>query len=339
MNIVDQLVKDSILGYFTIFPTRMHVFKHCLLGNGTGFEWVEKEDGLLYLEHWEDGGNDETIPSSELRREYKGEFAAKANELENMLRDWIRDNIDTYCQKDFDFDHLDFLPKSTYYLLSRGYNRLCDIKSNEHMAKVAPEWQDAILETCNYYMELIAKQNGGSPYMDCRDQLKGDAREQYLLLELARNKVLAQPKHQKNKDVMAKISQNIIDKLGREDGLPTKEERIQKQYEDFKHNFTSYEAFMEIRKQCIEYARFPDDIEVRAYLRDYVKSTIKYFREGKPNEEFYKDFKICLEHASWRWFSEYSVLDTVMRGMDISFIYRPLISKMVADEICTCVGS
>ena len=214
MNTVDSLVKRTILNYPICYPTRLHVLEHCLLGNGTGYGWSEKEDGFWYLEAYMTRREEPYSTTIEMNKpcDYEEGLSLDA-QLDNHFRQWVNDNIDEYCKASYFHNYTSrLLPLARYGLVTPNFNRLDEIPD---MSKIAPEWRGAIKEVCEHFMTDIAQMYAGSPYLDCLPMIKCKMfAEYYCLLQTQWKRILDLPEEKKSRDFMI----NLTDKLLREMG-------------------------------------------------------------------------------------------------------------------------
>lgn len=335
LNAIDQLVKHSILNYFSIFPTRLHVLTHCLLSNGTGFEWVKKEDGFLYLEQKFSRENPDDI-TNKIEILQINDDISKCNlthtssiELSNIIRNWIMDNIDVYCLKEFKAEGFNYNPHNTSYLLFRGYNRLCDI---DDMSKIAPIWRDAIKEVCSHYMTLLAPI--GCPYIskEALDNIRDKTnRDTYLILFNAYEKIRAL--HKKNTSIHEKILNKI-------NGGKTLNELLNDDWNENFRNELTFDEFLELRKFFIKKLDIISRSDVIYYIKKQLKSKKTYINEDNSfNEFFYANYDKSIKSIGWRFFDEQSIVSSVMRYLDISDFYESRVAKIIVADMNTCYGS
>lgn len=213
MNCVDSLVKRCLLNYPSIFPTRVHVLAHALLGNGND-EWVE-HDGLLYLK--QSVGEPEERDTIKLNQPIEGfDGLTPDQKLDNNFRLWIQDNIDEYCLSTFYHNHTSYLlPRARYYMVSRGWNRFDDLETFEN---IAPEWLDAMLEVCEHFMTDIAQLYGGSPYLDCLSAIKCPMfKDYYSFLQTHRNTIKALPAYVNQDQWMNDFTNELLDEISKDE--------------------------------------------------------------------------------------------------------------------------
>lgn len=286
MNIVDKLVKDSILKYFSIFPTRMHVLTHCILGNGTSYEWIKKDDGLVYLESVSSRGADQKAGIEMIdpkNHDRANKTQEKSAELSNLIRAWIEDNIDEYSKKGFKAVGFNYNPNVKSSLFSRGYNRLCDIQD---MSKVAPVWRDAILELCEYFMEKMSV--GGIPCFSLknRDYMK-ENKDQFLILFNAREKIKAL---NPNSDYGVDLTNRLLAKMSGDKPLS---ELLEEDWSNNLEGEMSLDDFMNMRRWFIDNKDVMGRREIIYYIEEFVKSTKLYFDEaGEFTDFFYDEIKV-----------------------------------------------
>lgn len=326
MNIVDELVKKSIINHFDIFPSRIHVLRHCLLCNGTGYEWVEHDDGLLYLECYLESDIEDKSSIKMLKLE--NVLNDSVLSFENITRAWVNENIDEYCLKSFSYHTIDLRPKSTKNILSRGYNRLCDITD---MSKISPVWQNAIKEVSEYYMRIMSS-SGVCPTMrEGLDSIRHD-RDTYLILYNAYHKVQdLKPNEQKSLRALLRDMN---------DGK-SKEELFQEDWQAKFSDTMTFEKFMELRNWFKDnYDPFINRSEMSSHIKKYIKTREMYINDsGHLNSKFYDDYNKVLPTLGWTYFDEPSVTSIITRALKISPYYKNLVASNVALDICTCFGS
>lgn len=149
---IDSLVKKLILNHFRIFPSRMHVLRHLFLVNGTGFDWVVGDDGKAYLSNFSDPTGDEEMTMYNTADFYQPDGFANSVEMENLIREFVANNIDAYSSPDFFYVGVDLRPDTFTGHFSRKYNCLASAPDN-----IAEDWRAAILEVADYFMPKISE--------------------------------------------------------------------------------------------------------------------------------------------------------------------------------------
>jgi hypothetical protein len=332
-NIVDQLVKDSILKYFSIFPTRMHVLTHCILGNGTGYEWVEKDDGLLYLDSVLSSNDGYSGIAMIDPKKYgnSNPVKDKGAELSNLIRHWIEDNINDYSKKGFKASGFDYNPDVKSDFFSRGYNRLCDVKD---MSKIAPIWRSALLEVCEYFMKKMSV--SGVPYFSIknRDYMK-DNKDQFLILFNAREKINSL---NNNSEYGINLTNKLLEKMN--GGKSLNELLKDDWYDNFRDQMT-FDEFLKIRDWFIDNKDVFGRGEIISLTKRFLKSSKLYFNESDDfTDYFHSEIKVFFNKvAGWNYFDERSVANQAMRFLKMSDYYKVRVSKIVESEMSTCYGS
>lgn len=334
LNVVDQLVKRSILNSFSVFPTRIHVLTHCLFGNGTGFEWVEKDDGFLYLEHYRDNDDENLsfIKHLELSEHRKDKIVyQKSVELSNLIRSWINENIDEYCLSKFKPDGFDYRPKKLSNLISRNFNRLCDI---DDMSKIAPVWRDAIKEVCSYYMRILAP--SGYSYREALDVIVGkENRDSYLIMFNAIEKIKELSDSKSHDDFMIGLLDEIhggksLNDLLRDDWEGNLKDKIS--FDDF----LSYREWFINKHRSVALSRS----DIVSQIKKMLKSKDTYLNDaGDFNEHFFAEYNQYLNYVGWTYFDERSVVSIIMRYLKISSYYKTKVAAIVEADMNSCYGS
>jgi hypothetical protein len=333
-NIVDQLVKDSILKYFSIFPTRMHVLTHCILGNGTGYEWIEKDDGLLYLDNVLSSNDDKDYKIKMVDSKKYGisnSLKDKGAELSNLIRHWIEDNINDYSKKGFKASGFDYSPDVKDEFFSRGYNRICDIQD---MSNIAPVWIDALLEVCEYFMKKMSV--SGIPHFSIknRDYMK-DNKDQFLILFNARAKINSLNNDQEHG---IRLTNKLLEKIN---GGKSLNELLK---DDWSVNFRdqiTFDDFLKIKDWFVDNKGAVGRGEIISLTKRFLKSSKMYFNEsGDFTDYFHSEMKVFFNKvAGWNYFDERSVSNQAMRFLKMSDYYKVRVSKIVESEMSTCYGS
>lgn len=163
MNIVDAVVKESILGYFDLFPTRAHVLNHMLLGYGTGYEWIER-DGYHVLECIHPTNPQTVIPKFE---EDNKNFATERDEqhrpfwqanldYQNIIREWATKNIDVISQAQFKYYGFDPVRQAKPY----GSIDYSPMSVHPAFDKIHPDWVEAMREHASDVMYFVRSTTG-----------------------------------------------------------------------------------------------------------------------------------------------------------------------------------
>ena len=296
---------------------------------------VQGDDNLLYLEKTISRGDDQE--SLEIKRvelnEYmkKNNFENKKIELSNLIRDWIESNIDEYSKEGFEAEGFDYNPKMSSHLLSRGYNRLCDI---EDMSKVAPVWRDAILEVCEYFMKKMSFP--GVPYFSLKNrEYMKDNKDKYLILFNARKKI---KDIDGSEDYLLELTDRLLAKHHKSKSL------TDLLNDDWAENFGSkitFEKFLELRTWFSDNKDVIGRQDIIHYIKEFLKSEKNYINEdGKFNELFEEKIAVFFEKGvGWNYFNERDVANGAMRFLKMSPYYQTRVAKIVEREMSTCYGS
>lgn len=328
MNHVDALVKKCILNYISIFPTRMHVLSHALLSNGTGYQWTKKDDGFLYLEC--PYGNDDNRTTVKMNDPHEWRDGLSADQkFENHIRQWINDNIDEYCLSDFSHIHTrHMLPKLRATLMSRGYNRLQEIKN---IRDIAPEWREAVAEVCGYYCTLMTE----TFHIDQRNALaylRGEWRDMYLILDHARKLVHSQ------KDSRREIARRLTEKMFTKDRAEAELRKVDF-YRKGVEELCTFEHFESTIKRVQEFNSRMYGSEVWPVAYKIIKFENEYLIDGKPSELLYSKMKDSLEYLGWNYYCERSWANRICEICEIPSFYYTIGANFLADEISANFGS
>jgi hypothetical protein len=97
-TVVDDFVKEVMLNYFSISPTRQHVLLHVFLVAGNGYEWGADADGCAVpvdsCGGEKVGKGIQTFQEDYLELDHHSEYGAVRAEFHNLVREWARKNLD-----------------------------------------------------------------------------------------------------------------------------------------------------------------------------------------------------------------------------------------------------
>lgn len=152
-TIVDEFVKRSMLQYFALYPTRMHVLVNLFFSTGHGCIWADNGEGLAVPEHqWQDNAEqriksyEEEYPDERIGMDETHQGAINANvEFQRLVRDWARRNINLISTRSFHFGEFKLPEPIPPDISSPAASLLATLPGNVH-----PDWLDAVAETCDY---------------------------------------------------------------------------------------------------------------------------------------------------------------------------------------------
>ena len=161
---VDLFVKEHMLKFFDICPTRNHVLERILLTIGTGYDWVKNEQGFYEpICSFDYSGEETRIKSFEdehknLADENSAEQEVNAK-FQNLYRDWARENIDVICTRYFHFSGIE-IARPTLYPSCGRFSLLANLPP---LKEIDPDWVDASRNFCCEAMYWIrSSSNAGA---------------------------------------------------------------------------------------------------------------------------------------------------------------------------------
>jgi hypothetical protein len=324
LNCVDLVVKQTILTCFNAFPTRIHVLSHLFLSNGNGYQWVKGDDGLYSPKCWE--RDEEPATSIPLKEEDKMFSSAPgivaAHAFDNLIRQWVNDNIDLYCTRKYTFSTIDLRPKTLRHVYSH-YNLFDEMPPVDELV---PEWKAAIEEVCDYFLGVLNPHGmvkGSRKALDYLRTTDREASKIYLILMRAYEKV-----HVPFKNLPSRLNRELIG--------PTLEERY---VELGLEGVMEYDEFLLVREmQCEEY-----HYSLKEYVEGYLETRARYFPNGvagKANEQFSIDVMQSLSrYAGWNYFSVRDLAYTVERQLNTFCAFTHRIELEVEGNIGLAVGA
>jgi len=324
MDIVTQKVKDSILNYFTIFPSRQHVLRHIVLGNGTGYEWVKDSETETYtLENSFDDCRDESAVSIERKevdssKDIQGKLHfSTGDEFYNHVASFVENNIDVYASPAFYSETLNLKPKKPCDF-SRGYNRLCDAPDIE---LIHPDWLEAIKEFVDFELSLRNPWGGSISENQAIDLL---VKEHYAWVD--QYKVLLRFNEKYNQFKKAEIEQvnNHFRSLS-----PS----IEKRFEKSAHrSVMTLEQYGKYRKAFL----VSDDVvhyDLDTWIQTLLDTERKYVNAGRLNSTFIAEAMQVLENSGlFNHYNQYATMSgEISRRLKIHSLYRSQVEAFVND--------
>jgi hypothetical protein len=287
MNSVDKIVKKGIINFFGIFPSRLHVLNHIVLGIGTGYEWEKLDDNLFHLV-----GHSRPYTPVERIEHNKTQYSMtkSGDSFHNHIADWISDNIDTYCLKSFYAESLNLNPTKIDSNISRELSPFATMPSD--LSLIHPDWIDAMIEVVDAQLELYKR-------MDSRIDLNFKNKESRMLISHKYNAystafcIIAN-----NKEKFDSFNkQNDLDLEAFHDELCGG--GIQTRYEQFSlKDKISFEVFEKFENEIISNYRTLR-YSTTEYAQLYLDTEAKYFTNGEPNELFTIDARNLIENFSF----------------------------------------
>lgn len=328
LTIVDEVVKDSILRHFSIYPSRAHVLEQALLVTGNGFNWVEQEDGMFVLLcDYRDGEQPERIEHKELRDD-ADELLARVTDynsgiaFRNLIADWISDNIDVYCTRRY----VAALGGDLSPTKAGGhfFSSSSALGSMPDAAKIHPDWRAAIEEMVSDQYNLIWANNlprGSREALDYVRQYHPDLADLYLALMHAQEKLNA-VKPANNTAYLQSLVERQYSEVTEK---AAKAKWVAPSFEEFVHL-----ANTDFKK---------GQIMVHETLVEFVvgrqKDMHRFFPNGKPNAEFERQAMAIIENCTM--FNQYPQASTLIYDikltLEISTACESLVETYVNDVL------
>ncbi|EKO3612154.1 hypothetical protein M3914_003365 [Vibrio metschnikovii] len=324
MDIVTQQVKDSILKFFTIFPSRQHVLRHIVLGNGTGYEWVKDSETETYI--LESGLNDhrgESVVSIERKeadssKDIQGKLHfSTGDEFYNHIASFVENNIDVYSSTAFYSETLNLKPQKPCDF-SRGYSRLCDAPDIE---LIHPDWLEAIKEIVDF--ELSLRNPWGGSISD-NQAINLLVKNHYAWVD--QYKVLLRFKEKYNQFKKADIDQVNNDLCS---FSPSIEERFEKS------DHSSVITLEQYRKYHQAFIASDDAIHYNLdqWIKYLLATERKYVNTGRLNETFIAEAIHVLENTGlFNHYNQYATMcGEISRRLKIHSLYKSQVEAFVND--------
>ncbi len=327
MDVVTALVKDSILNCFSIYPSRMHVLQHVILGNGTGYAWVKCDESKKFVlrqqmraEELEGSIERKKVDST---HDIVGSMhSSTGNEFYNHIADFVEANIDIYASSSFYSESLNLKPQRPYRI-SRGYNRLCDMPN---IGDVHPDWLEAINELVHH--ELKVRNPFGAAIsvkrsIDLMVKQNPSWVDGYKILLRFSEKYaeLNRERDAKNNAAMQKLF-----------GITKIEERYEKSAQNQR---LSLEEFKTLRRAFLD----SDDsihVDFEYWLNSLMCTRDKYIdpTSQRFNERFKQDASNVLNSSSlFRHYNQYSsMVGEIMRNLKVHSSYQSMVQGFVNDN-------
>ncbi|MBF4342151.1 hypothetical protein EAY39_15410 [Vibrio anguillarum] len=324
MDIVTQQVKNSILKYFTIYPSRQHVLRHIVLGNGTGYEWVKDSETEFYIleSGLKDYDNKDVVSIEKREVDSSRDIQDKlhfstGDEFYNHIASFVEENIDIYSSPAFYSETLNLKPKKPCDF-SRGYNRLCDAPDIE---LIHPDWLEAIKELVDFELSLRNPWGGSISERRAIDLL---VREHYAWVD--QYKMLLRFNEKYNQ-----LKKTEIDKVNKRVRLlsPTIEQRFEKSAHKSVVTLEQYRKFRE--------AFFASDDVIHYDLDHWIELLLaterKYVNSGRLNATFMAEAIHVLENSAlFNHYNQYATMsDEISRRLKIHSRYESQVKAFVND--------
>ncbi|HAS6102126.1 TPA: hypothetical protein I7117_21975 [Vibrio vulnificus] len=321
MDIVTQQVKDLILNYFTIYPSRQHVLRHIVLGNGTGYEWVKDSETETYI--LENSFNDHCDVVSIERKEVDSSkdtqgklHFSTGDEFYNHIASFVENNIDVYSSPAFYSETLNLKPKKPCDF-SRGYNRLCDAPDIE---LIHPDWLEALKELVDFELSLRNPWGGSISENQAIDLL---VKEHYAWVD--QYKVLLRFKEKYNQFKKAEIEQ-VNNHLR---FSPSIEERFEKSAHSSVITLEQYRKYRQafiISDDAIHY-------DLDQWIESLLATERKYVNTGRLNETFIAEAIHVLENSGlFNHYNQYSTMcGEISHRLKIHSLYKSQVEAFVND--------
>lgn len=173
-NIVDEFVKEHLITYFDIMPTRMHVLEFALLSIGHGLHWEKNNDNLYIIAPTYRAEIKEELPSFESDNKWVSNYPMSQDrmaniEFQNLLRDWTRKHIDVICAHNFRFNGASLEPpKPSPNCLNYGL-----ITQSPSIELIHPDWRKAMWNfACQMITQIRQETNATHDYPEAKEWLK-----------------------------------------------------------------------------------------------------------------------------------------------------------------------
>ncbi len=321
MDIVTQHVKSSILNHFTLFPSRLHVLREVILGNGTGYQWVKDPETETYI--LSDGFERENVTSIK-KEEVDNSFDIKGKHhpstgdaFYNHVASFVEENIDVYASSAFYTVTLNLNPKKPCDF-SRGYNRLCDAPD---LGLIHPDWLEAINELVDFELKLRNPWGGNVTETQAIDLLVRDHRawvDQYKLL------LRFKEKYSQYKAADIEKSKQIIQSFG----TP-----IEQKYEKSAHRsvitLDEYREYREVYLDSSDVIHY----ELDHWIKWLLDTESKYVDNGRLNATFVADATEVLNKSRLlNRFNQFATMNNeISRALEIHSLYRSQVQAFVND--------
>ena len=181
MLTADQSIKRLVINFFDLFPTRIHALTHIFFDSGNGYEWACDPNGKYHISEITPPGDHESIAvMSDWSKPIKAALGPKKGlGLENVIRGWINENIDTYLEPNFIFAGINLNPTE----LDRELNT--DALAFNLPIDICEDWKDALTEITSYYITLMTPNEcraGSSEAIDYIEYKSSINKNNYLAL-------------------------------------------------------------------------------------------------------------------------------------------------------------
>ena len=323
LNVVDVMVKEAILKYFSRYKTRTHVLREMFFTT-SNYEWVKNDNGLyeLQLSYVDESRNRERIETREID---KFDKSNAPTEFHNLVVNWISDNIDEYCQQFFNDVYFNLRPENIYKNLSRDYNNLDNAPA---LSEIEPVWVDAMEEIVN---DELVRFNQKFGHVDNKQEQLSFVRRtasQYattlLVILNAKDKLNV---HFKKRD---EKQRQFFDRM-----FGSKKKTIEERYVESKLidkiTLEDYAADVEVAKKndCFSFD------EINHYIKRKLKTEDKYVTNGRLNEQFEVEATECLEkyYRISQYFSVGDITYHIMRMMKIAPFYEKQVESFAHDKV------
>lgn len=184
MNHFDQLVKDSIIGYTVLFQTRWQVLRHIFLVNGNGYEW-DMNGNLVHFSKNSEEKDDTNYFVERIEND------PVATEFQEIMRDFIRDNIDSLSTNLDVSMYAPYMPQPTVKIFDNYYskytliNQACLLKKDNENWDIEPNIKIALKEFINLMIQTLEESaydtNEDYPYMKGEEAWKNKDHYQYYI--------------------------------------------------------------------------------------------------------------------------------------------------------------
>lgn len=154
MNHFDQLVKESIIGYTVLFQTRWQVLRHIFLVNGNGYEW-DMNGNLVHFSRNSEEKDDTNYFVERIEKD------PVATEFQEIMRDFIRDNIDSLSTNLDVSMYSPYMPQPTVKIFDNYYskytliNQACLLKKDNENWDIEPNIKIALKEFINLMIQTL----------------------------------------------------------------------------------------------------------------------------------------------------------------------------------------
>lgn len=323
MDIVTQKVKNTILNHFSSNPSRQHVLRHIILGNGTGYDWVkDSETGTYILECHYSANYDETVSIEkkeiDLSKDIQDKLHFSAGDaFYNHIASFVEENIDTYASPAFYSETLNLKPEKPCDF-SRGYNRLCDAPDVE---LIHPDWLEAVKELVDFEISLRNPWGASISEKQVIDLL---VRNHYEWVDQYKILLSFKEKYNQYKKAETDKINNLMSSFGR---------TIEQRFAKSAHNSTlTLEQYSEYRK-----AFLASDDSIHCNLDHWIERLLvteqKYVSEGRLNTAFEAEAIIVLESTGlFNHYNQYTTMSNeISRRLKIHTMYEDQVKTFVDD--------